>query len=116
MGDRSDLTARMRAAAEVLSEVASVFHPGNTARWYRSEYSSSMLLSIASKWDREDAEKDAESAAIEELVRELHLARIVANDLYDDVPLEEMSEQYLAKTRIEARQLYISGYRKGGAS
>lgn len=108
------LTARMRAAAETLSEVAAVFHPSNAAGWCRSEYSSSMLHSIADRWDREARAKAEEEVHIEALARDIHLSRIVA-DVIHAKDWDEMSEWYQQVIRIEARQLWISGYRKGGA-
>lgn len=108
------LTQRMRAAAETLSEVASVFRPNDAARWSRSSYSSSMLHDIADRWDREARAKAEEEVGIEALARDIHLSRIVA-DVIHAKDWDEMSVWYQQVIRIEARQLWISGYRKGGA-
>lgn len=113
----SELTERMRAAAETLSEVASVFHPNDSYRWCRSEYSGVMLRSIADRWDRESAEKAAADEAVEELAREMHLARIVSTAFVgSNKDWDDANDLYRKVVRTEARQLWISGYRKGGAS
>ena len=110
-----DLTTRMRAAAETLSEVAAVLHPNNAAGWCRSEYSSSILHQIADRWDREATEKAAEEAAVEELARELHMARIVSGQISGIRDYDEITELDRSRRRMEAGQLIKSGYRKGGA-
>jgi hypothetical protein len=113
MSDANDLTARMFTAAKILTE----FDDEHKSRLNRPhELANAMaydLRTLADRWDREDAANAEDECAIELLARDIHLTRIVA-DVIHAKDWDEMSEWYQQVIRIEARQLYISGYRKAG--
>lgn len=117
MSDSNDLTARMFAAAKTIDEVraeCAAREELDRPSAAREQWSAYDLRTLADRWDREDAAKAEDECAIELLARDIHLTRIVA-DVIHAKDWDETSEWYQQVIRIEARQLYISGYRKGGA-
>lgn len=113
----NDLTTRMFTAANIIDEVRCKYAARNGMARSDSpvSWSAHDLRTFSDRWDREDAEKVAGAAAIEELARELHLARIVSGQISGVRDFDEIHELERQRRRVEARQLITSGYRKGGA-
>ena len=112
------LTQRMFTAANIIDGVRTEFarRAGLSSRDEApEEWSAYDLRTQADQWDRDDAAAVSEAAAIEELARELHLARIVSGQINGVRDYDEITELDRERRRSEARQLIISGYRRGGA-
>lgn len=69
MSAEKPLWERMREAAEVLSEVASVYYESRAEKWCDVPFSSSTLHAIAKEWESVavlKAEKEAKLAALKQ--------------------------------------------------
>lgn len=105
-----DLTTRMFTAANIIDEVRCEYAARNgMARPSDSpvSWSAHDLRTFSDRWDREDAEKAAEAAAIEELAKDLYGLG------FDRASWDDQARQ--SYWRDMARELYGLGYRRGGA-
>ena len=116
MSETNDLTTRMFTAANIIDGVRTEFakREGLASRdEVQAAWSAYDLRTQADRWDREDAVKADEDAAVEDLAVVLWRGNPFAQRVYEWF---EVSENLRADYRQQAREVLAAGYRMGGAS